>query len=727
MSEERAVLSSKGLRKMVTVTNKAATFTTMSDKVRLRLLFDDRRILTKSKKKEGLKRCWFLLKPNLTTISDLTSHLQNLFRLNRTCPDGITLSMDGFVLPSFESTCILKDKDIVCVKRKGSSLTVSKSAMLLSDTHENQSIEGPKLLAIEGFQEEKGEYESLSEDDDGDNDQSEDVVYVETKPDENANSKKRKASKKLKSPSQKKIKMSTTENTAVLPEEENGNFKDCSHHQVSRAKKDIDKSSTLSSQKNVKSGSTSDETRSLQPHDECETKKLPSRSARRKKAKRKWLRELKLKEKEKDKDNNQEKDNDKEKQKEKLHPSQVLEKDDHQLPTKDNDCIVSDVHKQSDEERGAEDDMVPVEIRPGHIRFLPHGKDLAMPENQLPVDTFQWKGTTSKKKGQKWGKEFSSHKQDDYEQSSKDCSTVQWNSTISKKGQKWGKERTSSHKHNDYEKSSQDCSAVQWNGTTSNKGQKWGKELTSSHKQDDYEQPSQNCPTVQNYGKKQTFDAVDFEKLTPYTDLPKEGNVIAYRLIELSESWTPEISSFRVGKITQYDSKSNKIWLEQVSEFPFDFRKKINDIDDDISPAQYDPSPYQEDGSLEIDYVSLADVRIIKHGHSDLATVVASSNAFVTPTKATNNSTDEKLAGNQIAAGSSKPQMEGHAPTKENGEVNVWEEINEALKAKKARLAQEDRWKKDDTSGNRPWSQRARCSALGPTMALLRSQNGFKK
>ncbi|WJX39644.1 hypothetical protein P8452_27166 [Trifolium repens] len=666
---------------MVTVSNKAATLTTMSDKVRLRLLFDDRRILSKSKKKEGLKRCWFLLKPHLTTISDLTSHLQNLFRLNRTCPDGITLSMDGFVLPSFESTCILKDKDIVCVRRKGSSLTDSKSAMLLSETHENQSIEVPKLLAIEGFQEEKGEYESLSEDDDdGDNDQSEDVVYVETKPDENANSKKRKASKKLKSPRQKKIKMSTTENIAVLPEEENGSFKD---------KKGIGKSSTLSSQKNDKSGSTSDETRSLQPHDEGETKKLPSRSARRKKAKRKWLRELKLKEKEKD--NDKEKGTDKDQ--EKLRPSQVLEKNDHQSPTnKDNICVVSDVNKQSDEESGAEEDMVPVEIKPGHIRFQPRGKDLALPENQFPVDTFQWNGTTSKKKGQKWGKE-----------------------------------RTSSHKNDDYEKSSQDCSAVQWNGTTSKKGQKWGKEWTSSHKQDEYKQPSQDCP-VQNSGKKQTFNAVDFEKLTPSTDLPKEGNVIAYRLIELSETWTPEISSFRVGKITQYDSKSNKIWLAPVSEFPFEFRKKRDvDIDDEISPAQSDPSPYQEDGSLEIDYVSLADVRIIKHGHSDLATVVASSNAFVTPTKATNNSTDEKLAGNQTAVGSSKPQMEGHAPAKENGEVNVWDEINEALKAKKARLSQEeDRWKKD-TSGNKSWSQRARCSALGPTMALLRSQNGFKK
>lgn len=63
----------------------------------------------------------------------------------------------------------------------------------------------------------------------------------------------------------------------------------------------------------------------------------------------------------------------------------------------------------------------------------------------------------------------------------------------------------------------------------------------------------------------------------------------------------------------------------------------------------------------------------------------------------------------------------------ESGEVNVWDEINEALKAKKARLSQGDCWKKDDSSSNRPWSQRAKCSALGPTMALLRSQNGFKK
>lgn len=47
----------------------------------------------------------------------------------------------------------------------------------------------------------------------------------------------------------------------------------------------------------------------------------------------------------------------------------MLEKDDQQLPIKDKNGIVADVHQQSDEESEAEDDMVPVEIKPGHIRF----------------------------------------------------------------------------------------------------------------------------------------------------------------------------------------------------------------------------------------------------------------------------------------------------------------------------------------------------------------------
>ncbi|OIV97500.1 hypothetical protein TanjilG_11024 [Lupinus angustifolius] len=676
--------------------------------VRLRVIFDDDGMLSKSKKKEGLKRCWVLLKPKEhTTISHLSSYLRSIFNLHRTCPNGTILSMDGFVLPPFESTCIFKDKDIVCVKRKGSISTDDKLAKL-SSVVDGEHIGLPKLLAIEGFQGEDGRCETVlqedesdqheedevnvesnatskkikapkklySQEDDSEQLEQDDTVYVESNAkskkrkaskklkseeddngqheeddtvyvESNAKSKKRKASKKSKSPSKKKIKLSSAEKLAVIHEkEENASFGGQIHHQ-SVVNKDNDNSSKLSrepkkssnldrKQSNNSSGSKGDKTRSLQPQDDdgTETIKMPSRSARRKKAKRKWLRELKLQQ-----------------ENGKLHPSPIVEKDGQQSPIKDNNSIVSDVHQQPDEESEAEDDIIPVEIRPGHIRFEPLRKDQDVPQNQFPVETFQWNGTTSKKKGQKWGTE-----------------------------------------------------------------------RISSRKQDDYEHSTQESPNVHHAEIQHRLNPVDFDKLTPYTSSPKEGDVIAYRLIELSESWTPELSSFRIGRTLHYDAKSNMIQLEAVSEYPFDFKKKI---DGDESSEQFDPSPYGEDGSLEIDYLSLADVRMVKHGNPDSATAIAPSDAWVNLVKSTNGSINEKLVGDQTTVGNSQ-ERECHTPAKDNGKVNLWDELNEALAAKKAKLSEVDDGWSHVSSDSRSWSHRAlRCSALGPTMARLRAQNGL--
>lgn len=63
----------------------------------------------------------------------------------------------------------------------------------------------------------------------------------------------------------------------------------------------------------------------------------------------------------------------------------------------------------------------------------------------------------------------------------------------------------------------------------------------------------------------------------------------------------------------------------------------------------------------------------------------------------------------------------------ENGKkISGWDEISEALNAKKAQLSQVDHWNETEGSGRSPWSNRAlRGSALGPTMARLRCQNGL--
>ncbi|ONK63099.1 uncharacterized protein A4U43_C03F19340 [Asparagus officinalis] len=88
----------------------------MEDPLRVRVVLDDRKMLTKSQRSEGLKHCWILLRPEIATISDLALLVYRSFNLQRSCPNGLLLSMDGFVLPPFESTCVLKDKDTIRVE-----------------------------------------------------------------------------------------------------------------------------------------------------------------------------------------------------------------------------------------------------------------------------------------------------------------------------------------------------------------------------------------------------------------------------------------------------------------------------------------------------------------------------------------------------------------------------------------------------------------------------------
>ncbi|KAM0838717.1 hypothetical protein ACQ4PT_060785 [Festuca glaucescens] len=106
--------------------------------VRLRLVFDNRRLLRRAQREDGLRRCWLLLRPELATVADLSAHVAARFHLRRSCPGGIVFTMDGFVLPPFESTCIFRDKDIIRVKQK-----TCKSTVHHNDVH---CIEDPEIV-----------------------------------------------------------------------------------------------------------------------------------------------------------------------------------------------------------------------------------------------------------------------------------------------------------------------------------------------------------------------------------------------------------------------------------------------------------------------------------------------------------------------------------------------------------------------------------------------------
>lgn len=568
--------------------------------------------------------------------------------------------MDGYVLPPFESTSILQDKDIVGVKKKqGTSRDTIKPRDVEDALEEIEFVEkqpvqtGLKLLANEEFEKEAGGYESESEEDE--HGQSHGSLNEEDMSNNNVVSKKRKASKKLGGSKRKKSKLSGVEcpkvpgsvidDTPVEKEILQNDGATIDDSKSSSGQATPDKSITHEDEVTItpaaKSQQQENDGGSEGATDTPSKPKLPSRSARRKKAKRRWLREMRqIGQKEVEKNEYRQLPNKK----------QSLGKKYRQLPDK-KESEFSKEHEQQHQsqtftqehqplnhvyENNTNEDIVPVVIRPGHIRFEPLEEDVDQDVQKSQVSllqTFEWNGITSKKKGQKWGKE---------------------------KAGSW-----------------------QW---TDNKNL------------------NQESSLVTNVvAESPLTDLGDFDKLPPYGLSPQEGDIVAYRVIELSSSWCPELTSFRVGKISSYHQRSNKILLVPVGEYALDLEN-------------IDKSLYKEDGSLEVDFSSLIDVRIVKYGKSNSVEQGTGAGGV------------EVAAGDQNAKSNGSTDNIGEAtpgPTKANGKVDVWEEISEALSAKKAQLSQQDNWTMKQSSGRSSWSFRAlRGSALGPTMALLRAQNG---
>ncbi|XP_078154252.1 uncharacterized protein LOC144549404 isoform X3 [Carex rostrata] len=100
-------------------------------------------------------------------------------------------------------------------------------------------------------------------------------------------------------------------------------------------------------------------------------------------------------------------------------------------------------------------------------------------------------------------------------------------------------------------------------------------------------------------------DDIDFDSFYPLTCLPTEGDIIAYRLVETFGR--PELSFFRVGKVIKFDPITMRILLGPVSEYPIF-------PDGEISESQR--SLYKEDGTLEIDFGSLVDLRLVEESES---------------------------------------------------------------------------------------------------------------
>ncbi|XP_057825998.2 coilin isoform X2 [Cryptomeria japonica] len=647
--------------------------------VRIRLIFEDEYILNRRQRSEGLKQCWMIVKPYLKAVEQIASDILYTFNLHRTCPCGLLLSMEGYTLPSTQPTCILKDKDIVVVNKKRETLEKkiinSEEASLKDSETLGERLPGHggvKLLAIDEFEEEAGGYQSEYEDNGTNSKDDADVIQMEKLSIRKEISRKKRKQSELVQHSKVKNKRKKINHSEEIP----CNAVKCQSH-----------------------------TKALEV--EVEDTEVVSGLQLKEKKSRKKPKEKKTECVKVNKESNEFPQVD--------HMAErCLEREDDQvegivtatenasMPTEggkklvqSNGFVDQKLHPKSDKPRKsnqdndieAEEESLPVVVRPGHIRFLPLDEEYEAQEIEDLTPVLQWNGITTKRQGQNWGKEKN-------------------------------------------------------NNVNREKKPVCFREEDNISSDDMKEETLNKCP-------------LDFDKLPSMSGLPQQGDVIAYRLVELSiASWCPELSSFRVGKIASYDSCSTKIRLVPVSEYPFVVKNSVSEE----YAEETDISLYNEDGSLEIDFGSLVDVRWINQQNcsSNMNTgmpdvKVAGKVATCTNGERNSNSSTDMNTGFRVTE-------ESITATNANGDgeyMSVWDEINQAFSSKKAELAlKEDllepvnmdtkpakasKKSRSKTMKEKPCISKQgngtptsrtfkslRGSAIGPTISLLRAQNVLK-
>ncbi|KAJ7518978.1 hypothetical protein O6H91_20G017700 [Diphasiastrum complanatum] len=713
--------------------------------IRIKLKFENPSILTRKQMAEGVAQCWFPLRRSLHSIADLAADIISSFQLQQTCPHGISLSMEDFALLPFESISLLKEKDLLSVKErikvdllepfnvKDIDTRICEDSATTNGAFYHQ-VGNFNLRALEEFEKESGGYRSEEEDtrldllaENGNGKEASKEVHGILEP----HFEKRRSSKveqRLLS-SDKAMKKQTEDWEATI--EENGEVE----HQKKRRKQQFEEAEGRSERKKHKrekhamdekalgDGNLSIEDKKLKrskcmPESEddenvhetqTETRALkvtlnkaaenevdlaghaeklrPSRSARRKKAKRQWLRI------------HAEQQHQVERGKLEAHPT-IFSKDERVGELSLNTDLAIHGRKKTDNaEAKGERQLQPMVVAPGHIRFEPLDSDGENDKNQTPMLVIRINNDIkSKKQGRCWGKE------------------------IVEKGN-----------HKNINESATGPDAL-------------GEAVVQ---------------IVSNADKK---ILTNFEALSSLHDFPREGDILAYRLVELTSNWTPELSPYRVGRVSKCDKDSCILKLDPVPGYSLNLKMDAADVcsDDRFNEQENLCAPYNEDGSLEIELSSLSDVRFVQRicsvdsaiGAGDLESnqIHENDKQVLSPAKPQDN--DEMI----VTPGCKEEDFHGRVNTS-----SMWQEISEELDRKKMQLIQMDsckshhvamkdasekiqeagaclkeaEWKPSEAENqlferenHRPKAGKDRklhakflkSGALGPTIALLRAQ-----
>lgn len=703
----------------------------VSGPVRIKLLFEDRHILSPHQLADGLGACWFVVRPHLPRISDLAFDIASTFHLSKTCPHGISLRMENFTLPPPQPTWLLKDNDTVSVVKKEGHVMLALPDVKLanslslddSDTVDKHGLTGVNLRAVEEFEKETGGYQSEEEEDarealdehlecldllptgngiakgkvkkkrkrGGEECVDEQVQCCKQRTEGDMRKKDKRVKKGNLTMQQGIAEVKVLQEDKISKGQKLQNDTQIVSLKLAEKPRKNDRSSEGESRKNeanieVKPTKKKDGTQKRSSQDKklmdlekdlvmeagVETIKKPSRSTIRKKAKRRWKRQhsegLAAASKEKQRDCNIDS---------KLHPVQVH--------------LASPYKNKDDGE--AEEENLPVLVRPGHIRFEPLDEDEENCHAQHFVPRLSWHDGVSKRQGQSWGQQ-------------------------------------------------------------KEKGKGGGKKYRESVSTE----PSE-CGEI-------VFEALPLLKVTPQVN-----DIIAYRLVELTSSMCPELSEYRVGKVAELESQSGMLKLVPLPSYPLK-----HSLEDEQDHDTSFPFPYNQDGSLETNLVSLLEVRLMNGSSNDKSRcqdtqvqtrnvltqtenhVTQSAEAMVQSRNCKADDAQDALAlsskflsSKELTVHSSTVEVSAfcHSELSNEGMTSSWQELSEALDKKKQELSrlegiteQNGNTELDEVekrtvnvcSGqnvnkqggpqNRSWSFRSmRTGALGPTVALLRAQN----
>ncbi|KAG6422358.1 hypothetical protein SASPL_118926 [Salvia splendens] len=672
---------------------------------RIRVVFKDDDILSDTQKLEGLSRSWVLLDPHRhDAVSDLASHLLHAFRLHQSCPHGIVLSISGFALPPFVSTRILKDDEIISVRKRKDILSIEGNNAAANDVQKLKALEkrpvdaGVLLLANGEFEKEKGGYESdESEDDD---EVLLDVVEDSAAENSRKKNRKRKAAERLEGNKEKKQRSVVTGNASsdVCKEKKDASVARDNVENKDNPAKHSDEDNVVGPGEErivvVQEIDNKIDDAEIPPK---ETKKVPSRSARRAYKKRIWLREmakfrskmplvnqrvyetgkrtkLKLTE-EKGMANRM----DRLQKWKKYQAEGERNKDDGQpkgllhwkLFSQDNRVVKGKKHKQN----SRNDDCLELRKQNGDERKQKNQNGDAHKQKNQNYDKH---GQLTQMSGTLEQPSHSMHEQPDQSSPSiQEC--INQNCDASKPSNYNCMEENEFAPieirpgHIRFEPLEEEEAVQQdhaplktfnWNGITSKKkGQQWGKENRGFTPRNDYGTNKEDSEALTKEKKKQPNERINFDKLHPLPGAPKKGDLIAYRVLELSSTWTPELSAHR------------------------------------------------------IDFSALIDVRVLtnggsKPGNKDVTRVNEASTSNINALKtALPGSSGEPASEPSPDTRESDHGKETQQPSGEIG-GSVWDQLSEALCAKKEQLSKENGWgstpKKVVISSDNSWGKNAK-------------------